>query len=73
VFAGDNVYASEQPFDVATLYAAYVALAAQANFARLRATIPHLAVWDDHDNSLGAKVHENSHESLRGSVALSVS
>jgi alkaline phosphatase D len=49
VFAGDNVYASEQPFDVAKLHAAYMELAAKSNFARLRTTIPHLAVWDDHD------------------------
>ena len=49
VFAGDNVYASEQPFDVATLRAAYEALAAKPNFAHVRRTIPHLAVWDDHD------------------------
>src|SRR4029450_1158865 len=28
VFAGDNVYASEQPFDVAKLHAAYMELAA---------------------------------------------
>jgi alkaline phosphatase D len=49
VFAGDNVYASEQPFDVATLHAAYRELAAKSNFARLRTTVPHLAVWDDHD------------------------
>jgi phosphodiesterase/alkaline phosphatase D-like protein len=33
VFAGDNVYASEQPFDVATLRAAYLELAAKPNFA----------------------------------------
>ena len=49
VFAGDNVYASEQPFDVATLRAAYMELAAKPNFARVRTTVPHLAVWDDHD------------------------
>ena len=24
-------------------------LAAKPNFARLRTTVPHLAVWDDHD------------------------
>jgi alkaline phosphatase D len=44
VFAGDNVYASAQPFDVAKLHAAYMELAAKSNFARLRTTVPHLAV-----------------------------
>ncbi len=45
VFAGDNVYASEPPFEVATLHAAYMELAAKPNFARLRTTVPHVAVW----------------------------
>jgi alkaline phosphatase D len=49
VFAGDNVYASEQPFDVTTLRAAYMELAAKPNFERVRTAVPHLAVWDDHD------------------------
>ena len=42
VFAGDNVYASEQPFDVTKLHAAYMELAAKSNFARLRTTVP---IW----------------------------
>jgi alkaline phosphatase D len=49
VFAGDNVYASERPFDIAKLRQAYAELGAIANFQRLRHTTPHLAVWDDHD------------------------
>jgi alkaline phosphatase D len=58
VFAGDNVYASEQPFEVTTLRTAYRELAAKPNFARVRTTVPHLAVWDDHDygvNDSGAE------------------
>jgi alkaline phosphatase D len=50
MLAGDNVYASEQPFDVATLRAAYVALAAKANFACVRTPVSRLAVWDNHDH-----------------------
>ena len=49
VFAGDNVYASEQPFEVSKLHAAYMELSAKPNFERLRSTMPHMAVWDDHD------------------------
>lgn len=52
VFAGDNVYASEQPFDIARLRQAYGTLARHANFERLRASVPHLAIWDDHDCGL---------------------
>lgn len=52
VFGGDNVYASEQPFDIARLRQAYDTLARHTNFERLRAAVPHLAVWDDHDCGL---------------------
>jgi alkaline phosphatase D len=52
VFAGDNVYASRQPFDIAELRAAYAQQAGVANFARLRAGKPHSAIWDDHDYGL---------------------
>jgi alkaline phosphatase D len=52
VFAGDNVYASQQPFDIANLRAAYAELAAKPNFERLRNSVPHMAVWDDHDYGL---------------------
>jgi alkaline phosphatase D len=49
VFAGDNVYASQQPFDVAALRAAYAQQAQVDNFRRLREQVPHSAIWDDHD------------------------
>jgi alkaline phosphatase D len=49
VFAGDNVYASDTPFEIEKLRQAYAALGAKANFERLRSDVPHLAVWDDHD------------------------
>jgi alkaline phosphatase D len=49
VFAGDNVYASEPPFEIERLRRAYAALAAKPGFEPLRAGVPHLAVWDDHD------------------------
>jgi alkaline phosphatase D len=52
VFAGDNVYASEQPFEIGRLRQAYDTLARHANFERLRAAVPHLAIWDDHDCGL---------------------
>lgn len=49
VFAGDNVYASQQPFQVQALRDAYAQAAAISGFARLRERMPHLAIWDDHD------------------------
>jgi alkaline phosphatase D len=52
VFAGDNVYASQQPFDINALRAAYAMQARVPNFSRLRQRVPHSAVWDDNDYGL---------------------
>ncbi len=52
LFGGDNVYASTPPFSRQRLDAAYAKLAAEPGFARLRQTVPHLAVWDDNDYGL---------------------
>lgn len=49
VFAGDVVYASEKPFSLDRLKNAYAKQSAGSGFAQLRATVPHLAMWDDHD------------------------
>ena len=52
LFGGDNVYANEQPWSLVKLQAAYAQLAADPGFARLRQTVPHLAIWDDNDYGL---------------------
>lgn len=52
IFGGDNVYASQQPWSLERLEAAYAQQAAVAPFSHLRATVPHLAIWDDHDYGL---------------------
>ena len=52
IFGGDNVYASQQPWSPDALRNAYATQAAVPNFARLRRSIPHLAIWDDHDYGL---------------------
>lgn len=62
VFGGDNVYASEPPFDAAKLRAAYGALAAKPNFERLRGSVAHLAMWDDHDYGLNDGGAEFAHK-----------
>ncbi|OYU89441.1 MAG: phosphodiesterase, partial [Burkholderiales bacterium PBB5] len=58
VFGGDNVYASTPPWSLAQLESAYATQAAVPGFAQLRRTVPHLAIWDDHDygkNDAGAE------------------
>ena len=62
VFAGDNVYASEQPFRTEALRGAYTELEAKDNFRRLRNTTPHLALWDDHDYGLNDGAVEFTHK-----------
>lgn len=62
IFGGDNVYASSQPWQLQNLENAYAAQAAQPGFAALRAAIPHLAVWDDHDFGLNDGGEEFVHK-----------
>lgn len=59
LFLGDNVYQTEENGrpELQELRDAYAALAADAPFADLRAAIPVLVTWDDHDygmNDAGA-------------------
>lgn len=56
VFLGDNIYADTD--DMAVLRAAYAQFGAQPGFQRLRAHVPIVATWDDHDygfNDIGAE------------------
>ncbi|MBK0393138.1 alkaline phosphatase D family protein [Ramlibacter algicola] len=48
LFGGDNVYC-EMPFTRERLREAYAQASTSAGLRRVRETIPHLAIWDDHD------------------------
>lgn len=52
LFGGDNVYASQQPWTAAALDKAYATQAAVPSFARLRQSVRHHSIWDDHDYGL---------------------
>lgn len=52
IFAGDNVYGDFNSPDAADLKRAYEEARHIAGYAKLRETVPHLAVWDDHDYGL---------------------
>jgi alkaline phosphatase D len=57
IFAGDNVYGDVTSAAMTELREAYARAAAIEGYARLRATVPVLATWDDHDygqNDAGA-------------------
>jgi len=47
VYLGDNIYGDTE--DRATLEATYERLASRPEFQRLRAAVPIVATWDDHD------------------------
>jgi alkaline phosphatase D len=46
---GDNVYGDVSSAEMTELREAYAALAAQPGFQRVRARVPILPIWDDHD------------------------
>ena len=48
IFGGDNVYC-ELPYSRARLRRAYAQAAESPGMGRLRRSVPHLAIWDDHD------------------------
>lgn len=62
IFAGDNVYSSEQPWSLDRLEQAYARQAGVTGFGRLRASVPHLAIWDDHDYGLNDGGSEFAHK-----------
>lgn len=49
VFAGDNVYGDFDSPDGAGLKRAYAMAESIAGYTRLRSSVGHLAIWDDHD------------------------
>ncbi len=65
---GDNVYGDVTSSAMRELEAAYAALDAHADFARARARLPFLGVWDDHDygsnDAGGAFAHRAKAEAL---------
>jgi alkaline phosphatase D len=52
IFAGDNVYGDFNTPDADSLREAYARADAIAGYNKLRDSVSHLAVWDDHDYGL---------------------
>jgi len=52
IFAGDNVYGDFNTADAGSLRKAYATADAIAGYNKLRDSVAHLAVWDDHDYGL---------------------
>ena len=49
IFGGDNVYASDQPWSLTQLQAAYAQAKQHDGMAQLMRSVPFMAMWDDHD------------------------
>jgi alkaline phosphatase D len=52
IFAGDNVYGDFNTADAGPLRKAYTTADAIAGYNKLRDSVSHLAIWDDHDYGL---------------------
>ncbi|MFZ5781573.1 MAG: alkaline phosphatase D family protein [Pseudomonadota bacterium] len=52
IFMGDNVYGDFNGADAGPLEQAYAGASRIAGYAKLRDTVSHLAIWDDHDYGL---------------------
>lgn len=64
IFAGDNVYGDFRTADAAVLKRAYATAASVPGYARLRESVPHLAIWDDHDYGLNDGGVEFAHKQV---------
>ncbi|MBI2772367.1 MAG: alkaline phosphatase family protein [Burkholderiales bacterium] len=51
LFGGDNIYC-QMPYSLPRLREAYALAAASPGLSRLRAAVPHMAIWDDNDYGL---------------------
>ena len=64
IFAGDNVYGDFNSPDGGNLKRAYDIARTIPGYARLRETVSHLAVWDDHDYGLNDGGVEFTHKAV---------
>jgi alkaline phosphatase D len=63
IFAGDNVYGDFNTADATNLKRAYEMAESIAGYGKLRDSVAHLAVWDDHDygvNDGGGDFHHKA-------------
>ncbi|MCA0246548.1 MAG: alkaline phosphatase family protein [Proteobacteria bacterium] len=64
IFCGDNVYGDFNSADAANLKRAYEEAGKVPGYSRLRDTVSHLAVWDDHDYGLNDGGAEFAHKAV---------
>ena len=64
IFAGDNVYGDFNSPDATNLRHAYTRAKEIAGYARLRDSVNHLAVWDDHDYGVNDGGGDFAHKAI---------
>jgi alkaline phosphatase D len=64
IFAGDNVYGDFNTADAANLRRAYALAEDIEGYSRLRDSVSHLAVWDDHDYGVNDGGGDFPHKAL---------
>jgi alkaline phosphatase D len=64
IFAGDNVYGDFNTADAANLKRAYAKAEGIDGYAKLRDSVPHLAIWDDHDYGINDGGGEFPHKAV---------
>jgi alkaline phosphatase D len=70
IFAGDNVYGDFKTADATNLRQAYAQAERIGGYARLRDSVHHLAVWDDHDYGLNDGGAEFAHKAVSKEIFL---
>lgn len=64
LFCGDNVYGDFNSSEAGNLKEAYAAAGKIAGYSKLRDSVSHLAVWDDHDYGLNDGGAEFPHKAV---------
>jgi alkaline phosphatase D len=64
IFAGDNVYGDFSTADAGPLRKAYATANAIAGYNKLRDSVSHLAVWDDHDYGINDGGGDFAHKAV---------
>ncbi|WP_428660820.1 alkaline phosphatase D family protein [Reyranella sp.] len=64
IFAGDNVYGDFDTADAAGLRQAYDGATHITGYTSLLRTVPHLAIWDDHDYGLNDGGADFAHKAI---------
>jgi len=70
IFAGDNVYGDFKDPDAAPLKLAYALTANIEGYTRLRTSVPHFAIWDDHDYGSNDGGSEFVHKAIAKEIFL---